>query len=72
MLIKKGTLEKYKDLIRFLTGEDVGKMFESHGLIATNSKVSNQFPCNKLNWIGWDFLQNNDLKSMKEQIRKLL
>lgn len=72
MLIKKGTLEKYKDVIRFLTGEDVGKMFESHGLIATNSKVSNQFPCNKLNWIGWDFLQNNDLKSMKEQIRKLL
>jgi len=50
----------------------VGKMFESHGLIATNSKANNQFPCNKLNWIGWDFLQNNDLRSMKEQMRKLM
>ena len=72
LLIKKGTLEKHKEVIRFLMGEEVGKMFEEHGLVATNSKVKNQFPSRKLNWIGWDFLKKNELTTIKEKIREFL
>jgi len=72
MLIKKGAFEKYKDVIRFLTGEEAGKMFEEHGLVATNAKVKNQFPGSKLNWIGWNFLKNGELFTIKEKIRELL
>lgn len=72
MLVKKGAAEKHKEVIRFLTGTDMGKLFEEHGLIATNAKVKNQLPSNKLNWIGWNFLKQIDLRTMKEEVRKLL
>jgi len=72
LLVKKGAFEKYKDVIRFLTGEEVGKMFEEHGLVATNSKVKNQFSGKKLNWIGWDFIRNSELHAIKERIREFL
>jgi len=72
LLVKKGAFEKYKDVIRFLTGEEVGKMFEEYGLVATNSKVKNQFPGEKLNWIGWDFIRNSELHAIKEKIREFL
>jgi len=72
MLIKKGAYEKYKDVIQFLTGEGVGKMFEEHGLVATNRRVKNRFPGHKLNWIGWNFLKNSEIHMIKEKIRELL
>jgi len=72
MLIKNGAYEKYKDVIRFLMGEEAGKLFEEHGLIAANSKIKNQFPGKKLNWIGWNFLKNGELHAIKEKIRELL
>jgi len=72
MLIKKGAFEKYKEVIRFLTGEEVGKMFEEQGLVATNIKVKNHFPGNKLNWIGWNFIKNSEMHLIKEKIRELL
>jgi ABC-type Fe3+ transport system substrate-binding protein len=72
MLVKKGAVEKNRDVIRFLMGEEVGKMFEKYGLVATNSKVKNELPSNKLNWIGWSFLKNTELYAMKTKIRELL
>jgi len=72
MLIKKGVYEKYNDVIRFLIGEEAGKMFAEHGLVATNAKVKNLFPGNRLNWIGWDFLRNGELLTIKQKIRELL
>jgi ABC-type Fe3+ transport system substrate-binding protein len=72
LLVKKGASEKYKDVIRFLMGEEVGKMFYEHGLIAANSKAANEFPGKKLNWIGWNFLKNGELHAIKERIRELL
>jgi ABC-type Fe3+ transport system substrate-binding protein len=72
ILVKKGVSEKDKEVLRFIMGEEVGKMFEEHGLIATNSKVENLLPSKDLNWIGWNFLNNNELPDIKQRIRELL
>jgi len=72
MLVKRGASEKYKDLIRFLIGKEVGEMLEQHGLVAANAKVKNEFPGTKLNWIGWNFIRNCDMHAMKEDIRRRL
>jgi ABC-type Fe3+ transport system substrate-binding protein len=72
MLVKKGSYEKYEDVINFLTGEVLGSELEKQGLLPTNSNISPQFPGSKLNWIGWDFIENSDLKDLKENIKKYL
>lgn len=72
VLIRKGAYDKYKEMIRFLMGEEVGKMMEEYGLVSTNPKVKNNFPGSKLNWIGWDFIRNCDMHAMKEDIRRRL
>jgi len=72
MLVKKEAFEKNRDIIRFLMGEEMGKLFEKHGLVATNSKVANEFPGRKLNWIDWNFIKNSELYAVKAKIRELL
>jgi hypothetical protein len=72
MLVKKGTYEKNEDIIRFLTGEQLGAKLEQYGFIATNPDTCKQYPGTKLNWIGWDFIENGDLYKTKEKIREML
>lgn len=72
VLVKRGAFDKYKDVIRFLIGEELGKLLEQHGLVAANAKVKNEFPGTKLNWIGWNFIRNCDMHAMKEDIRRRL
>ena len=72
MLVKRGAFDKYKDVIRFLIGREVGELLEQHGLVAANAKVNNALPGTKLNWIGWNFIRNCDMHALKEDIRRHL
>jgi hypothetical protein len=72
MLVKKGALEKHEEVIHYLTGQSLGNELEKCGYLSTNGSTAKQYPGNKLNWIGWDFLENADLCMTKRNIRKFL
>jgi len=69
MLVKKGAVEKYRDVIQFLTGDTLGAALEKHGLPPANPYVSKQYPGTALNWVGWDFIEKSDLCGMNTKIR---
>jgi ABC-type Fe3+ transport system substrate-binding protein len=71
MLVKKGAYEKHKELIRYLTGSDMGKLFAANGLVPANRNTDFEAPGEKLNWIGWDFLQEMDMTETKNEIRRI-
>jgi hypothetical protein len=68
LLLKKGSGEKYEEVIRFLTGSILGDAFERKGIFSTNAETSRLYPGGKLNWIGWDFIQNSHLSVIKKKI----
>jgi ABC-type Fe3+ transport system substrate-binding protein len=72
MLVKKGSYEKHEEVINLLTGKTLGNELEKFGFVATNQNTCKQYQENKLNWIGWDFIENRDLCLTKRDIRKLL
>jgi ABC-type Fe3+ transport system substrate-binding protein len=72
LLVKNGTYKQHQEVIKFLTGDIVGEIFEKQGLLASNPNASREYPQHKLNWMGWDFLENSNLAIMKEEINSLL
>lgn len=70
MLVKKGAYNKYKDIIRFITGSEMGKMFAKNGLIPANPNCN--IPSNKLNWLGWEFLNETNMDELKKEMNNLL
>jgi ABC-type Fe3+ transport system substrate-binding protein len=72
MLVKKGSYQKYSDVINFLTGDILGAALEKHGFLATNPNTCKDYPGTALNWAGWNFIENSDLFKMKNKIRKLI
>jgi hypothetical protein len=72
MLVKKGTYEKHENVINFLTGQTLGNELEKLGFLSTHVNTCKQYQENKLQWIGWDFIENRDLCLTKRNIRKLL
>jgi ABC-type Fe3+ transport system substrate-binding protein len=72
MMVKKGAYEKYPEIIDFLTGEELGAEFEKCGFFSTSIRHKNPNPIQKMNWIGWEFLEGSDIKEVKENIRKII
>ncbi|MDD3079214.1 MAG: ABC transporter substrate-binding protein [Paludibacter sp.] len=72
MLVKKGCSEKHKELINFMTGSEMGRLFALNGFVPINKNVECNIPDNSLNWIGWDFLKNENFPELKRNINQLL
>ncbi len=68
MLIKKGVSDKYKKIIDLFTGSEMGNLLALNGFIPVNTKSVIDFRFGKLNWLGWNFINESDLKSIKQKI----
>ena len=68
MLVKKGAYEKHEDIINFLKGKTLGEEFEKNGFLATNPNASKQCPDSNLNWVGWNFIENSNMRILKKKI----
>jgi len=72
MLVKKGTEEKHKKLLDFLTGAEMAKLFEVRECPTLLAGTDNKFPGEKVLWLGWDFLLHNDIAAVKKTIEKTI
>lgn len=69
MLIKADKIETHKALLDFLLSFKTGQMMANRYFPSIHPEVSNdKFP-QSLKWLGWDFLNNNDIGNLKNYIR---
>ena len=71
MLIKKGSYEKHRRVVDFILGETMASVLNQVGFPSSNPNAENDLPDTRLNWIGWDFIQNHDISECKRQMQSL-
>jgi len=69
MLVKKTAFEKHKSLLDFLVSKETGEMLTKRLFPAINPDVDNSMFPKALKWLGWNFIQNNDLGKLKADIQ---
>ncbi len=71
ILVKKDKTEKHKKLLEFLFSKELAQIIQGRYFPVTHPEVNNdKFP-EKVKWLGWDFLNNNDIGKLKEDIREV-
>jgi len=71
MLVKKGAYAKHKKLIDFMLGEEMANVLVQSGFPSAHPLVENNIPGRSLNWIGWDFILENDIRACKNKMQEL-
>ncbi|MFT3753090.1 MAG: ABC transporter substrate-binding protein [Paludibacter sp.] len=71
LLVKKGAYQKYKSLIDFILGEEMADVLVQSGFPSAHPASENKLPANTLNWIGWDFIKENDIRTCKKEMQQL-
>ena len=71
MLVKKSAAEKYRNITRFWGGQEVGCFLRDNGFVSTNPRVIHPVMGRKLNWLGWEFIRNNNLTELRSTIREI-
>ena len=66
MLSKKDKKEKIKPIVDFFASEEVGEILSHNGKFpSVNPNVNNMITKeNKYMWIGWDYIQGNDISNL--------
>jgi len=69
MLVKTGKRAELQPLLDFLTGARVAAICAEAGFPALHPGVDNRLPDDAaLKWIGWEYVKQNDIKSMLVEI----
>ncbi len=69
LMVKKGAYERNKALVDFILGMEMDDTMNRSGFPAVHSvNIPNLI---NLNWIGWDFVLNNDIAVLKEKLQEL-
>lgn len=72
MLTKKSKEEELKKVVKFMSGEKVGDIIANQGLFpSVHPNVKNPVNGNKFQWVGWDFIYNNDIGSLILHCKKI-
>lgn len=69
LMVKKGAYEKHKALIDFLLGGEMSSTLGQAGFPAIASEHLAEFA--QLNWIGWNFILENDIAACKDELQEL-
>jgi ABC-type Fe3+ transport system substrate-binding protein len=69
LMVKKGVYEKRKTLIDFLLGSEMSATLAQAGFPAVAADNLSDFSA--LNWIGWNFILDNDIAVCKEELQEL-
>ncbi len=71
ILAKKDKIEEHQKLLQFLFSKEVAEMIQGRYFPVTHPEVDNsKFP-EQVKWLGWDFLNNNDIGKLKDDIREV-
>lgn len=68
ILAKKGVRDKHAPLFKFLFSTGMSEMLARGNFTPVNPDVATDLP-NAVSWLGWDFLSNNPIGSIKDEIR---
>lgn len=73
LLSKKEKEEKLQPFVDFFASKEVGELLSHNGKFpSTNSEVENNLEKDqKFMWIGWDFINNNDIGSLIKKCEKI-
>jgi ABC-type Fe3+ transport system substrate-binding protein len=71
MLIKKSAVERVKEITDFLCGKEFAEISTRAFFPTTNPEVANNLEDIALYWMGWDFLMNNDIGTLKNEIAEV-
>jgi ABC-type Fe3+ transport system substrate-binding protein len=69
MLVKKDKVEKHKFLLNFLFSKETGEMLTGRYFPSIHPDISNSTFPEPVKWLGWDFLNKNDIGALKNDIR---
>jgi len=70
MLVKKGKYAKYKEVIDYITYGKFSDSLLPTGFFPVNKDTFVPLPGN-LNWIGWEYVYNHDIKIIKEKAQRV-
>jgi len=71
ILVKANKKEAYKELVDFLTGIEIGRIFAGSNFLSAHPDVDNHLPEGaSLQWIGWDFIKKNDISSLTKKLNE--
>ncbi len=68
MLAKQGTPEKHPQLFDYLFAKTTSDMLAERHFTPIHPEVACDLP-QEVKWLGWDFLTNNDIGAVKDDIR---
>nr|WP_319506975.1 ABC transporter substrate-binding protein [uncultured Methanolobus sp.] len=72
MLVKKTATERVKEITDFLCGKKFGEISAKAFFPTTNPEVKNKLEdVDSIYWVGWDFLLNNDIGTLKKEIAEV-
>ncbi len=66
MVTKRDKENEIKDIAKFFGSKEIGEILSHTGLFpSTHPKIDNKIPSqNKYMWVGWDFIENNDIAKL--------
>lgn len=69
MLVKAKKAKSLKEITEFFTGADVGRICAAANFPTLHPDVDNNIPQDaKFNWLGWDFIKQNDIGSLVNEL----
>ncbi len=69
MLVKAEKAKNLKEITEFFTGADVGRICAAANFPSLHPDVDNKIPQSvKFNWLGWDFIKQNDIGSLLNEL----
>lgn len=71
MLVKKGAYQKHKPLIDYILSLEMAEILLQSGFPSSQVLAENKLPGSTLNWVGWDFLNGNDIRACKEEMQQV-
>lgn len=72
MLTKKSKQEEVEPIAKMFASREVGEIMSHKGLFpSVRDDIDNKLPNNKFKWIGWDYINNNDIGAILEECMAL-
>jgi ABC-type Fe3+ transport system substrate-binding protein len=70
LLVKKNTIEKHRKMLDFIFSKETAEVLVRNLAPSLHPEVSNELFPGPAKWLDWDFLKNNDIGTLKDEIQK--
>jgi len=71
-MVKANKVEKFKELVDFLTGPQVGQICANAYFPSVHPDVRNRVPIDaKFKWLGWNYIKEHDIEALIKKLNNL-